>query len=176
MTLDERLEVINQIISASGGFGQTDPLKEDSLENRRIGDACTGYSFQVNNLSYRGVWLSTLEEIRVWVDGQEIARNRLSVELKGVRYPLCTVPDQNETFWGAADPLRIHVNQVGGLEAGEHTVRVAIRKRTDFGHSYGEGTSGYEEAHEFLTPEHITDEKTYLLLTEESAATGGTGA
>lgn len=157
-TEKERLKAVEDIIHNAGGFGMTRPLKQGTLKNRKIGESCTGYFFQIDNLSYRGVWLSTIESLCVWVDDEEIPEESLSVELKGVRYPITSLGQQNETFWGATDKFFVHVNKVKGLSKGEHKVKIKMMRRSDFGHSFGNGTEGYEKAFEFCNPEKICDE------------------
>lgn len=156
-TLEERLEMAKEILFGRPKMLMTKPLKEGSLKNKRIGNCCTGYTFELDNLSYRGVWISTLENIRLWVDGEAVSECDILVCLKGMKFPLCDLGDHTEVFWGATDTLAINVNRVGGLANGSHQVDIEIYKRADFGHSYGNGEEGYENAAEFKTPQKIVD-------------------
>ena len=68
MTIEERIAAIDAAI----GHGQLmtdDIVHKGSLENKVICGCRTGYKFKMNNLSYRGVWISTLENISLKVDG-----------------------------------------------------------------------------------------------------------
>ena len=156
-SFEERMAMVKDIIFGQPGMLMTKPLKEGTLKNKCIAGCCTGYTFEVDNLSYRGVWVSTLEGIRVWVDDEEIPQENLMVCLKGMKFSICDLGSHTEVFWGARDQFVVNVNKVGGLTAGEHKLEIEILKRADFGHSYGEAEEGYETASEFHTPQRITD-------------------
>ncbi len=158
-SIEERKKVVEAILNKGGFFGAS-ALVEDSLENRVIEGVTTGYSIRLGNLSYRGVWLSTVEDIELTVDGEKIPHDHIMVELNGNKYSICDLVNQTETFWGAKDSCRVIVYQVGGLAKGPHKIDVVVLKRSDFGHSYGEGTEGYEEAVEFHTPQRMTESMT----------------
>ncbi len=160
---EERKAFINDFLFNQTEMLMTRPLKAGTLKNKVIGDACTGFTFQVDNLSYRGIWLSTLENITVTVDGRKMPESSLMLCLNGVKYPICDLESHTEIFWGARDICEINVNMIGGLSKGEHAVSIEILKRSDFGHSYGEGKNGYEDAHEFHTPQKITDKTVYMI-------------
>lgn len=154
-SVEERMAIVKGILKGTTLL-MTKPLV--SLENRKIKDACVGYTIRINNLSYRGIWLSTVENIELTVDGKKIDGRNMLVELNGTLYPLHTLQEQTETFWGIEDQCCLYVNSVGGLPGGLHKVRLRIEKRMDFGHSYGEGTEGYDKAEEFHVPQIIIDE------------------
>ena len=141
----------------------TKPLKAGTLKNKSVEGCCTGYTFEIDNLSYRGIWISTLEGIALTVDKTPVAEENIMVCLKGMKFPICDLGGHTEVFWGATDTCVINVNKIGGLCPGEHTLAIEIHKRADFGHSYGEAEEGYENAHEFLTPDVITDEAVFTI-------------
>lgn len=162
-TLDERMGIVKKIIFEQPGMLMTKPLKEGSLKNKNIEGCCTGYTFEVDNLSYRGIWVSTIEGIRIVVDGEEVETSDIMLSLKGMKFPVCDLLGHTEVFWGARDRCVINVNKVGGLSKGKHTVEIEILKRADFGHSYGEGEEGYENATEFHHPEVIKDQAVFVI-------------
>lgn len=158
-TTEERMKIVNQILFGSGGMRIIRPLA--GVENRMTGGACTGYRIKINNLSYRGAWLSTIEDVRLTVNGEDVDRDNISVELNGVLYPVDSLEGHTAVFWGLEDDCFLSVNKVGGLAAGKHMIEVAIVKRRDFGHSYGEGEEGYDQAIEFLNPGTLTDKEEF---------------
>lgn len=162
-TLEERVKSVQDVLNGQMIIIMTRPLKAGTLKNRVVCKSRMGYSVEIDNLSYRGVWLSTLEGIRLWVDDVEIPQENMMICLKDLKMPLCDMEGHTEIFWGARDTFTINVYQVGGLAPGEHKVAVEIAKRSDFGHSYGEGTEGYEEAREFHHPQYIRDEAVYVI-------------
>lgn len=158
-TVQERLEIVDKAL----GFHllMTKPLKAGTLKNKSFGSNCTGYTFQIDNLSYRGIWVSTIEDIELTVDGEKVPKNAMLFCIHGMKIPIDDLGGHSEVFWGAKDDGILSVNKVGGLKAGDHKFEIVIKKRADFGHSYGEGTQGYETATEFHNPAVIHDEIIY---------------
>ena len=76
----------------------------------------------------------------------------MMIELKGIKYPLSTLEGHTEVFWDAKAVCMVIVYSIGGLSKGTHRIEAEVLKRNDFGHSYGEGVQGYDEAREFHTP------------------------
>ncbi len=160
-SIQERLDIVNNTFKF--GMLMTKPLKAGTLKNRTIGDSCTGYTFQIDNLSYRGIWVSTIEDIQLVVDGETVSKRDMLFCIKGMKIPIDDLGGHSEVFWGGRDEGLLSVNKVGGLAPGEHTVEIEIIKRQDFGHSYGEGAEGYEDAKEFLNPSVIKDKIVYTV-------------
>lgn len=157
-TLEERMAIAKDLIFGQPAALMTKPLKAGTLKNKSVAGCCTGYTFEIDNLSYRGIWISTLEGISLTVDGEPVPEENITVCLKGMNFPVCDLGGHTEVFWGATDTCVINVNKIGGLCPGSHTFKIEIDKRADFGHSFGEALEGYENAHEFLTPDVIIDE------------------
>ena len=166
MTIEEKIAAIDAA-TGHGEFMTDDIIGEGTLKNKIICGCRTGYMFKLNNLSYRGVWISTRENIRLKVDGEEVSHNDMSIQLRDF---LCNVDEtgnNTDVFWAAKDELWVIVNKVGGLSAGEHTLEIEVSKRNDFGHSFGEAEEGYaERALEFQHP--ATGRQTIICRIEEA--------
>ena len=163
-SVEERMKVVKEIVGRKGGLPSfCNPLKAGTLKNRDICGVITGYTVELDNLSYRGIWVSTIEDIRLTVDGEEVPQDIMVLKVKDMNLPLRDLGGHTEVFIGATDPCRILVYKLGGLAAGEHKVTLTITRRNDFGHTVGNGTEGYEEALEFTHPGTITAEQTYVL-------------
>ena len=161
-SIEERKKIVMPILERRmGGF--TKPLKAGSLKNKVFGNSCTGYTFQLNTLSYRGVWVSTIEDIELTVDGEKVPKRDMLFCVRGLKIPIDNLGGHTEVFWGPEDDAIINVNKVGGLKPGEHKVEIVIKKRSDFGHSYGEAEQGYENATEFHNPAIIKDESVFTI-------------
>jgi len=154
-SLEERVEIVNSIIFNQVMMLMTKPIKY--VKNKMVGDACIGIRIGINNLSYRGIWMSTLEDIKISVDGKEISRGKMYFKLDGNTYPVSALEAHTEIFWGIESEAEVIIYEAGGLAAGKHIVEVEIFKRPDFGHSFGEGTEGYKDAFEFNHPDDIKD-------------------
>lgn len=160
-TLEERRAIAEPLMGR--GMLMTKPLKPGTCHNRVIGGSCTGYEFQIDTLSYRGIWISTIEDIELKVDGEEIPKSHMLFFCNGISYSIDDMVTHTENFWGCLDPGILRIYKVGGLTTGEHTFELTIKKRADFGHSYGEGTQGYENATEFHNPNVIHDKCVYTI-------------
>ena len=80
-TVEEKIAAIDAALSF-GGFMGSELVRPGSLENKIICGCRTGYRFRLNNLSYRGVWISTLENIRLKMDGEEVPHCDMSIKLR----------------------------------------------------------------------------------------------
>lgn len=160
-SIQERIELAQKLMDANSL--KLKPLKENTLKNKVFGTSCTGYTFEINTLSYRGSWVSTIEDMELVVDGEKVSKSDMLFCINGIKIPIDDLGEHTEVFWGAMDDGVINVNKVGGLSKGEHRFEITVKKRGDFGHSYGEGEEGYEDAVEFLNPAVIKDEIVYVI-------------
>ncbi len=111
-------------------------LVEGSLQNRRIGDACTGYSFEITSFGYRGIWVSTIEDVTLKVDGEEIPKDQIILSVNGKKFLAPQLSELFAEFWHPLERAKIIVYKVGGLAPGEHEVEMSIRRHNDFGYSH----------------------------------------
>ena len=160
-TLEARRAIVEPLLHST--MVQTKPMKPGTCKNRVIDGCCTSYEFQIDNLSYRGVWISTIEDISLRVDGKDIPKSNMMFFCNGIGYSIPNMVTHTENFWNCLDTAVLRVYQVGGLSSGDHTFELTIKKRMDFGHSYGDGLNGYDTAIEFHTPEIIHDTCVYTI-------------
>ena len=160
-SMEERRAIVEPLLRST--MVQTKPLKPGTCKNRVIDGHCTSFEFQIDNLSYRGVWISTIEDISLLVDGVEIPKSNMMFFCNGIGYSIPDMVTHTENFWNCLDTATLRVYRVGGLPSGDHRFDLTIKKRMDFGHSYGEGAEGYDTATEFHTPEVIFDSCVYTI-------------
>jgi hypothetical protein len=160
-SIEERLAVVKSTSSYNRVF--TKPLKPGTCKNRVIEKSCTGYTFQIDNLSYRGIWVSTLEDIELTVDGVKVPKSDMLFKVHGLNIPIEEMVHHSYVFWWAKDQAIVSVNRVGGLPKGDHKFELIIKKRQDFGHSYDDGPGAYDRAVEFHKPQTIIDECVYTI-------------
>lgn len=160
-SIEERRKIVAPKLERS--MLMTSPLKAGTCRNRIIEGSCTGYEFQIDNLSYRGIWISTIEDIELTVDGERIPKSNMMFFCNGIGYSVDDMVTHTENFWGCMDSGVLRIYKVGGLSKGSHKFELTVKKRADFGHSYGEGLTGYENATEFHTPQTITDSCIYTV-------------
>lgn len=160
-SIEERRAIVEPLLVST--MVQTKPMKPGTCKNRIIDGCCVSYEFQIDNLSYRGIWISTIEDIILKVDGEEVPKSNMLFFINGIGYPIADMVYHSENFWNCVDTATLRVYRVGGLPKGDHTFDLTIKKRMDFGHSYGDGLDGYESATEFHTADTIHDTCVYTI-------------
>jgi hypothetical protein len=160
-SIEERKKIVLPLLDVKRVF--TKPLKQGTCRNRVIENSCAGYQLQIDNLEYRGIWVSTLEDIELTVDDKPVSKSDMLFKVHGMNIPIDELIHHSYVFWWAEDPGIISVNKVGGLSKGEHTFKIVIKKRKDFGHSYDDGPGAYDRAVEFHELAVITDECVYTI-------------
>jgi hypothetical protein len=75
-------------------------LSDDSLSVRP-----EGLAIAIKLPWYRSLWLSSVSDISVAVDGRAIRADALSVELAGQTYRVADLPDQWNVIWFIQDRL-----------------------------------------------------------------------
>lgn len=109
-----------------------DVVCDDSLENIYINGKKAGFQFKVRLSYYRGHFLSTIDELGVKIDGQEMATEKIFLELKGQEYGVAQLHSMVNEFWPIIEPATIKVFYPGGLEKGKHTVDFTLIFRSPY--------------------------------------------
>ena len=104
----------------------------------KAGDVCVGYEFQLQYPSYRGTFLSCIEELRLFVDGEELTNQNTVFLLNGKQFLLSELSECFKEYWFILDFATIRVIRPGGLAAGTHTVRACIRHRIPYTGYFGQ--------------------------------------
>ena len=85
----------------------------------------TGYQFQFKAQYYRGITLSIVHDIRVNVDGEDAAREDISLTVNGETFTLdemLTMVDPDYR-WEFGEYATVNVKKEGGLSAGKHHIK-----------------------------------------------------
>lgn len=115
-----------------------DVVCDDSLENIYVNGEKTGFQFKVRLSYYRGHFLSTIDEIGVKVDGEEIQTENIFFGLKGQEYGAAQLHSLANVFWPIIEPAQIKVFYPGGLEKGAHKIEFTSYFRSPY-MAIGEG-------------------------------------
>ncbi|WP_433306076.1 C-glycoside deglycosidase beta subunit domain-containing protein [Actinoplanes sp. CA-030573] len=100
-------------------------LTEDSLRSRP-----GGLGIAVKIPWYRSLWLSSVSDIAVTVDGVSVPRDELRAELGDRSYRIAELAEQSETLWFLQDRLVVVVPRDEPPAAGDRVdveVSMAIR-------------------------------------------------
>jgi len=109
-----------------------DVVCDGSLQNIYAGGKKVGFQFQVRLSYYRGHFLSTIDELGVKIDGEEISTENISLCLKGQDYGAAQLHSMVNTFWPITEPAAIKVFYPGGLEKGKHKVDFTLYFRSPY--------------------------------------------
>ena len=103
-------------------------LTDDSLTTHP-----DGLAIAVTLPWYRSLWLSSVSDIAVAVDGQPIPAERLRAELDGHTYRIDELPEQWDVLWFIQDRLTLVVPLDAPAAAGQHVdVEVTVDLRLPY--------------------------------------------
>ncbi len=97
----------------------------DGFKNIEENGKITGYQFQFKAQYYRGITLSIVHDISVNVDGEDAAREDISLTVNGETFTLdqmLTVVD-SDYRWEFGEYATVTVKKEGGLVAGKHHIK-----------------------------------------------------
>ena len=126
-------------------------IEDQRLGKYEAGGAILGWQFRVRYPSYRGTYLSCIEKLDIFLDGEKIDPALIRFELNGIEYTMEQIRDQYKAYWFVLDFATIRVLS-DELTAGTHTVTVDMYHRIPY--------AGYEGGYLGL-PSKVTKELTY---------------
>ena len=109
-----------------------DVVCDNSLRSDYVNGKKTGYSFDIRLSYYRGHFLSDIDVFEVEVDGEKISPEKLSFCINGKELAVYQLREAYTEFWRLLDPARIKVYQPGGLDQGQHHIKVTLMMRVPY--------------------------------------------
>ena len=110
----------------------------DAIKNTTVEDVVIGYEFKVKYPSYRGTFLSCIEDLSFRVDGKEIPKEDVYFCLNNKQFLLDELKDCFKEYWFVRDKATIQVRKAGGIESGEHRVNAFMKHRIPYTGYFGE--------------------------------------
>lgn len=107
-------------------------IKKKSVQSLYINGAKNGFEFDVQLAYYRGHFLSDIDLLEVYVDGEKMPAEAVTFELNGKEMPVYKLPYAVTEFWSQVVPARIRVIKKGGLSAGEHELELKLMLRVPY--------------------------------------------
>lgn len=116
-------------------FAQWDKYMVCDLPIRNV--SVTGivyaYEFQIHYPTYRGTWLSCIEELYVEVDGERVPDADIEFHLNNKQFLLSELVHLSEEYWHIQKNAVIRVvNGKGLLKDSRHTVKVHMQHRIPY--------------------------------------------
>lgn len=108
------------------------------IKNVEVDGVVTGYEFQIKYPSYRGCFLSCIEELKFKLDGKELDDTMVYFCLNGKEFTIAELADLFREYWYVRTPATIRVTQFGGISKGEHELNVYMRHRVPYTGYFGQ--------------------------------------
>ena len=96
-----------------------DPIRNVDVEGVKV-----GYEFNIKYPSYRGAYLSCIEDLKFQIDGETVNPSKVYFLLNGKQFLLAEIPECYKEYWFVRDKATVRVIQSGGIAPGEHEVNV----------------------------------------------------
>ncbi len=110
----------------------------DNIHNVVVGDTAIGYEFCIKYPSYRGTFLSCIEKMSFFIDGIEIPADSIRFQLNGKEFLLEEISQCFKDYWFVRDKAVVRVMKQGGINPGEHTLRVYMEHRVPYTGYFGQ--------------------------------------
>lgn len=137
-----------------------DVIVDDSLKNIQVNNNNVGYQFDIRLSYYRGIFLSCANSFHLTVDGKEIPNELISFKVNNKEFFVDQLQYLTSEFWNVLDPATIVINDLTGIEEGNHEIKLDFFLRVPYlPLPGGEGENNY-------VPLNSSGEKTLSLSME----------
>ncbi len=95
----------------------------------------TGYCVNLTINYYRGLPLSCVDEISLWVDGEPVDPETMYVWCKDREYHYPDILKDTmatDIYWGFGDYLKVTIMKKGGIDQGIHHVKLRLCTRRSY--------------------------------------------
>lgn len=111
---------------------------KDDIRNTVVDQTIVGYEFAIKYPSYRGVFLSCIEELKFKIDGSEIPKENIRLEVNGKQFLIDELPECFKEYWFVRDKGTVKVFQDGGIKSGIHELNVYMKHRVPYTGYFGQ--------------------------------------
>lgn len=107
-------------------------VKKESFRNIYINGKKNGFEFDVQLAYYRGHYLSDIDSLEVYLDGEKMPQEAVTFEINGKEMPVYKLTYAVTEFWSQIQPAKIRVIKKGGVEDGEHELDFRLMLRVPY--------------------------------------------
>ena len=108
------------------------------IRNYVVAGVTMGYEFQIKYPSYRGCFLSCIEDLYFELDGERLDNTYVYFGLNGKQFTMDEIPELFREYWDVRTPATIRVMCSGGLKKGSHSLRVYMKHRVPYTGYFGQ--------------------------------------
>jgi hypothetical protein len=114
-------------------FGyETYMICEDGFSNVERGGEIMGFKVDMRIANYRGYILSQIEDIKIAVDGEPIARSAMRIRFGAKEYTLDEMESVTDDRWELRQIASVTCLKPGGLKAGKHVITAEEHIRASY--------------------------------------------
>ena len=106
-------------------------LREDGFYPILINGKSVGFNLDLRINYYRGLPVSSVEEIRLEIDGEEIPQDKILVSVNGKLFAIKQLKELYAEYWGIKTPMHLLIHDYR-IEDGEHEVAVTVHHRSPY--------------------------------------------
>lgn len=100
------------------------------IQDNSLKSGTDGYAFEVRLNWYRSLPLSSVDVLKLALDGETVPLDQVRFEINGHQYALGDLPQRYEEFWFVQDLAVLRVLQPGKVATGEaHTLDAEMSLR-----------------------------------------------
>ena len=107
-------------------------IKKASFKNLYINNCKNGFEFDVQLAYYRGHYLSDIDLLEVYLDGEKMPDEAVTFELNGKEMPIYKLKYAVTEFWSQVIPAKIRVIKKGGVDNGTHELELKLMLRVPY--------------------------------------------
>lgn len=109
-----------------------DIIKTESFKSIYINGSKEGFEFKVQLAYYRGHYLSDIEILEVYVDGEKMPDEAVTFTLREKEMPIYKLKYAMTEFWSQVEPGTISVVKSEGLTSGKHELELKLILRVPY--------------------------------------------
>ena len=112
-------------------------IADNSVKNFSVNHNIIGYSFRIKLYTYRGSYLSCIEQLKLKLDGRDVAMNQVVFKLNGKRFLVPQLTELFAEYWYILDEAELVVLKEGGIPKGEHELEIGMSIRIPYSGYFG---------------------------------------
>lgn len=113
-------------------------LENSELRNMSVDGAVYGFAFELAYPSYRGTFLSCIEQLKLWLDGQAVPEEDMRFTLGGKQFLVSELPELSHEYWFVLERATVTVLRDGGLSDRPHSLKLLLRHRVPYTGYFGQ--------------------------------------
>ncbi|MBR1892648.1 MAG: hypothetical protein IJ815_03855 [Lachnospiraceae bacterium] len=107
-------------------------VKKDSFKNFYVNGQKNGFEFDVQLAYYRGHYLSDIDLLEVYLDGEKMPSEAVTFEIGGKEMPVYKLKYAVTEFWSQVERAKIRVIKKGGVADGDHELDFRLMLRVPY--------------------------------------------